>query len=344
MQRRVDVRGQRWAGERARRSDEQGGRGAGRAPEQGSAGQADQRRYGAVDGLVHRGVDQHDPCNCSRCARDQASEIGPPQSCPTVITGPVTPSAVVRAARSSTRWANRRGSAVRSKKPIPNRSTATHPPPGPGLGEEPAPEIGPRRVAVDTQHRAAHRIRVVVEHVPGARHPGDVLGGDQPGPLRVQAGQGRWLWPRRRPLARATAIAPRVRKRMRSISNWACGQPVDQPPAQGRWLCTDPEAERDLAGGELGDDVAGRVGWRPARRRRAGVLGELAIRAVDLRLVEVRGRPTPVSRLSGNSRVLGRGSREHGKCRDCGWDVLVGWCRRFTASGEPFDPLGVLCQ
>ena len=72
------------------------------------------------------------------------------------------------------------------------------------------------------------------------------------------------------------------------------------------------------------------------------MLGELDIRAVDLRLVEVRGRSTPVSRLSGNSRVLGRGSREHVKCRDCDWDVLVGWCRRFTASGEPFDPLGVL--
>ena len=54
-------------------------------------------------------------------------------------------------------------------------------------------------------------------------------------------------------------------------------------------------------------------------------------------------RSTPVSRLSGNSRVRGRGSRERVKCRDCGWDVLVGWCRRFTASGEPFDPLGVLC-
>jgi hypothetical protein len=62
--------------------------------------------------------------NRSRCRSAQPSEIGPPQSCPTDTTGPVTPNASVTVVRSATRWARVRGPSGRSEYPMPSWSTA----------------------------------------------------------------------------------------------------------------------------------------------------------------------------------------------------------------------------
>ncbi|CAB4992696.1 unannotated protein [freshwater metagenome] len=64
------------------------------------------------------------PRRSSRWRRAHPSEIGPPQSCATVTTGPVMPSSAVSAHRSSTRSARRLGTPVRSEKPISSWSTA----------------------------------------------------------------------------------------------------------------------------------------------------------------------------------------------------------------------------
>jgi len=55
--------------------------------------------------------------------------------------------------------------------------------------EEPAPQIGPRRVPVDAQHRAGRRLDAVVEDVPSVPH---AIGGgrrDDPRPVRLQSRQ-----------------------------------------------------------------------------------------------------------------------------------------------------------
>ncbi len=55
------------------------------------------------------------PRSCSRCAAAQPSEMIPPQSCATVTTGPVMPSASVSRPRSSTRCRRTRGCSRRSE-------------------------------------------------------------------------------------------------------------------------------------------------------------------------------------------------------------------------------------
>ena len=65
------------------------------------------------------------PATCSRCASAQPSETGPPQSCATVTTGPVSASASVSRPRSSMRRASPRTVPVRSEKPMSSWSTAT---------------------------------------------------------------------------------------------------------------------------------------------------------------------------------------------------------------------------
>ncbi len=64
-----------------------------------------------------------------------------------------------------------------------------------GLSQHPAPEIGPRRVAVDTQHRADHGLTTsghlwaVVQDVPAAWDACCIMGVDLSRPLRIKAGQ-----------------------------------------------------------------------------------------------------------------------------------------------------------
>ena len=65
------------------------------------------------------------PASCCGCARAQPRLITPPQSWPTVTTGPSSPRAAVRSPRSLIRSARRRNVPVRSEKPISSWSTAT---------------------------------------------------------------------------------------------------------------------------------------------------------------------------------------------------------------------------
>ena len=54
-------------------------------------------------------------------------------------------------------------------------------------GQKPAPQIGPRRIAVHAEQGSHFWRDAVVEHVPGARHPFGVDGLDQSGPGRVDS-------------------------------------------------------------------------------------------------------------------------------------------------------------
>ena len=158
---------------------------AGRGP-----GQPDQRRRRRACRLVHRRVGRGRRPQLLAVARAaQPSDTGPPQSWrdghdrpgDAEGRGAATP-------RSSTRCGQGAGRPVRSEKPMPSWSTATTRQPAGACGQEPPPQVGPRRVAVDAQHRAVHRLRTVVEDVPGAAYVVRVVRvtrRDQPRPGRA---------------------------------------------------------------------------------------------------------------------------------------------------------------
>ena len=98
------------------------------------------------------------PRSWARCASAQPSEIGPPQSCATVTTGPSMPSASVRSPRSATRWASVRALGQPLGVAHAQLVRRDHPPARRRARDQAAPEVGPGRVAVDAQQRAEHRL------------------------------------------------------------------------------------------------------------------------------------------------------------------------------------------
>ncbi len=107
-------RGRRSGSRRSRRGVRRAGRPAGSAAGRGRPGAGRRRCCRARRRAAGRGA-----------ARAQPSEMMPPQSWPTVTTGPSMPRASVSAPRSATRCATSRGASVRSENPIPRWSGAT---------------------------------------------------------------------------------------------------------------------------------------------------------------------------------------------------------------------------